>query len=194
MINIILIILILITSSFLFNKKPDENEDNEILLNESFLNNPHAIYCQFTYDDINKEYEKNIKIINDDKKNNFINYNMIKSWQPNIYYDNDSKTMKKFNNSDKVLNNNTIIYSQNDDISTQDKTIREVYDSKIMDFKKNIPKKSINNNNIIKCASNLNVISPKEWNYDEEKPENGGEINNGLFAYDPLINQSVALC
>lgn len=192
MINILLIILILIALSFFFNKKNSEN--GKLIFNESFLNNPEASYCKFNYDDINEEYEKNTKIIIDDKKINHINYNMIKSWQPNIYYDNENETMKKFNDSDMVLDNNTIIYSQNDNKDINNKTIKEIYNNKIIDFKKNIPKKSINNNNIIHCASNLNVISPNEWNYDDEKPENGGEINNGLFAFDPLINQSVALC
>ena len=33
-----------------------------------------------------------------------------------------------------------------------------------------------------------------EWNYDNENILNGGEISNGLYAYDPIINQASSIC
>ena len=189
MINIILILLILISLHYLIKK----NNNNEMILNESFLNNPNADYCNFDYDDINFDYEINPKIINNNKNINKINYNIIKSWQPNIYYDNQTKQTKKFNDNDNLLENN-IIYKKDNEENNYNKTIREVYDNKILDFKKNIPNKIKNNNNIIECGSNLHILSPNDWNYDNEKPENGGEIKKGLYAYDNLINGGVALC
>jgi len=189
MLNIIIMILgLILLYHFLKPKLPDK----EIILNEEFLNEPNASYCSFNYDDINSSYERTHKIITDNKKINQVNNNTIKSWQPNLYYDNETKTLKEFNNNNSF--NDVIIYSQDNNSDTQDKPIQEIYDDSILDFKKNIQNKSLNNNNIIQCASNLNVISPNEWNYDDEKIENGGEIKNGLFAFDPLINQSVALC
>ena len=190
MINIILIILILISLHFLLNK----NNNKEIILNESFLNNPNANYCKFNYDDINFNYEINPKIINDNDNVNKINYNIIKSWQPNIYYDNKTKQNKTFNDNNNFLENNIIYKKDNNNENNDNKTIREVYDNKILNFKKNIPNKIKNNNNIIECGSNLHILSPNEWNYNDEKPENGGEIKNGLYAYDDLINGGVALC
>jgi hypothetical protein len=191
MINIIMMMIGLIMLYYFVKPKIPEKE---IVLNDNFLNNPETNYCHFNYDDINKEYEKNPKIITDNKKINSINYNTIKSWQPNVYYDNNTKTLSQFNDSNNVLDNNVITYSKDNNEDTLNKTIKEVYDSKIIDFKKDIPKKTINNNNVIECASHLNVISPNDWTYDNEKPENGGEIKDGLFAFDPLIYQTVAMC
>ena len=195
MINIILILLILISLHYLIKKKENNNNNNnEMILNESFLNNPNAEYCDFDYDDINFDYEINPKIINNNNKNiNKINYNIIKSLQPNIYYDNQTKQNKKFNDNDKLLEN-SIIYTKDNDDNNYNKTIREIYDDKIIDYKKDIPNKKKNNNNIIECGSNLHILSPNDWNYDNEKPENGGEIKDGLYAYDDLINDGVALC
>ena len=77
---------------------------------------------------------------------------------------------------------------------SDNKTIKEIYDDSILDYKKNIPKKKLNNNNIIQCGSNLNILSPNDWNYDNESSLNGGEIINGLYGYDPLTNQCTSMC
>jgi hypothetical protein len=39
--------------------------------------------------------------------------------------------------------------------------------------------------NISEGASHLKYISSDMWMYDNEKPENGGQIAEGLFAVDP---------
>ena len=73
------------------------------------------------------------------------------------------------------------------------KTIREVYDNSILDFKKLIPKKEmIENNNHSKGASSLSYYTPDKWTYNNEKLENGGS-NNGLFANDPATLGSVSI-
>ena len=96
-----------------------------------------------------------------------------------------------------IYNNDNAITSPESKIlqSAENKTIREIYDKSILDFKKNYKKKKINNNNnIIQCGSNLNILSPNDWNYDNEKSLNGGEIIDGLYGYDPLLNQSSSIC
>ena len=71
------------------------------------------------------------------------------------------------------------------------KPIRQIYDDSIRDFRKLVPKKkmisSTTQENITyhSGASNLNYITPDNWVYEKEKPENGGQILDGLYASDP---------
>lgn len=197
MINIILLILILISVYYFLNKTQESAEHNKINLDEYFFNNKkHDKYCNFTYDDNNSYYEKNQGVIIKPELNtDSIQFNTIKSWVPNIYYDSETKQNKEFNNINQNLLNENMIYKKDNNIESRDnKTIKEIYDNSILDFKKNIPKKKLNNNNIIQCGSNLNILSPNDWNYENENSLNGGEIINGLYGYDPSINQSNSMC
>lgn len=76
------------------------------------------------------------------------------------------------------------------------KTIREIYDNSFVDYKKLIPAKPLINNkpntNFNYGASNLTFINPDYWVYQNEKSENGGQIDDGLYASDPLTSGSVA--
>jgi hypothetical protein len=58
--------------------------------------------------------KKNHKIINNTKKINQFNNNTIKSLQPNMYYDNETKILKEFNNNNSF--NDVIVYSQDNNI------------------------------------------------------------------------------
>lgn len=67
--------------------------------------------------------------------------------------------------------------------------ISDVYDNYFVDYKKLTPeKKMLNCNNpdetTTRGASNLSFYSPDTWVYENEKPENGGMIENGLFGAD----------
>jgi hypothetical protein len=77
------------------------------------------------------------------------------------------------------------------------RTLAEVYDNSFVDFKKLTPKKKVvqsgANMTYMSGASNLDYIIPDEWVYENEKPENGGEISSGLYASDPETIGSVAL-
>ena len=76
------------------------------------------------------------------------------------------------------------------------KTIREIYDNSFVDYKKLIPAKPLINNkpntNFNYGASNLTFINPDYWVYQNEKSENGGQIEDGLYASDPLTVGTVA--
>ena len=75
------------------------------------------------------------------------------------------------------------------------RTLQEVYDNSFVDYKKfieNKTKKNINDTPIKKAASNLSYILPDDWLYHDEKPENGGEIKKGLYAFDPLSYNNIS--
>ena len=203
MINIILLILILISIYYYFNKSKETIDNNKSHLDEYFFNNKkQEKYCDFTYYDINSYYEKKQGVIIKPELNtDSIQFNNIKSWVPNIYFDSETQQNKQFNNTNQDLLNENMIYKKDNSITSpnliplsDNKTIKEIYDDSILDYKKNIPKKKLNNNNIIQCGSNLNILSPNDWNYDNESSLNGGEIINGLYGYDPLTNQCTSMC
>jgi hypothetical protein len=77
------------------------------------------------------------------------------------------------------------------------RTLQEVYDKSFVDYKDMIPNKSkreieADQMNTQEGGSNLSFISPDTWIYEQEKPENGGIIANGLTAFDPLSFNSTA--
>lgn len=96
--------------------------------------------------------------------------------------------------------NNYKIYKMNGVIDPNDennkgKTIKQIYDDSFVDFKKKIPVKNIISNNIneskLECASNLSMLIPDTWIYDNENSQNGGMIKEGLYAYDnELLGQN----
>ena len=83
------------------------------------------------------------------------------------------------------------------DTNNKGKTIKQIYDDSFVDFKKKIPVKNIISNNIneskLECASNLSMLIPDTWIYDNENSQNGGLIKDGLYAYDnELLGQNAA--
>lgn len=75
----------------------------------------------------------------------------------------------------------------NNESSANGKTIKEIYDNSFVNFKKLIPKKNMiksNEDTSLEGGSNLSFYTNDNWVYDNEKPENGGSINNGLYAVD----------
>ena len=74
------------------------------------------------------------------------------------------------------------------------KTIAQIFDESITDFKKLTPLKECQTGDfVIQGASNLSTFNPDEFVYDDEKPENGGSINNGLYAADMTTSNSNAI-
>ena len=72
------------------------------------------------------------------------------------------------------------------------KTIKEIYDNSIIDYKKLEPKKNMigdeNSDIIMPGSSNLKFFSSDTWTYENEKPENGGILYDGIYANDELSN------
>jgi hypothetical protein len=82
------------------------------------------------------------------------------------------------------------------------KTIAQIFDESITDFKKlTPPKESKTGDFIIQGASNLSTFNPDEFVYDNEKPENGGVFgkddkyrgNLNIYPYDNMISLNNAL-
>lgn len=78
----------------------------------------------------------------------------------------------------------------------QGRTIQEIYDNSFVDYKKLVPKKQkMDLDGVIpskKAGSNLSFIEPDNWVYENEKPENGGQFENGVFASDPYTTNSIS--
>jgi hypothetical protein len=71
---------------------------------------------------------------------------------------------------------------------TNEISIKDVYDNSLVDYKKLIPAKTKQLSTIKEAASDLKFHSDNMWEYDNDKPENGGKITNDekyeLFAFD----------
>ena len=89
------------------------------------------------------------------------------------------------------------ISDPNDFKDGKGRTLKEVYDNSIVDYKKMIPEKQMISTdpdklNIRSGGSNLSSIIPDNWIYNEEKPENGGIFENGLMGDDPYSSNSIS--
>ena len=99
-------------------------------------------------------------------------------------------------NKEKTLNMDGIA-DPDDFIDGRGKTLKEIYDNSFVDFKKLVPKeKLVNgepNTNFMQAASSLYYLTPDTWVYENERPENGGQTSDGIFASDPSTLGSVAM-
>lgn len=90
-------------------------------------------------------------------------------------------------NKEKTLNMDGIA-DPDDFIDGRGKSLKEIYDNSFVDFKKLVPKgKIINgepNTNFMQAASSLYYLTPDTWVYENERPENGGQSSDGVFAAD----------
>ena len=82
------------------------------------------------------------------------------------------------------------------------KTIAQIFDESITDFKKLIPnKQSQTGDFVIQGASNLSTFNRDDFVYDDEKPENGGMFskddsykgNLSVHAYDNMVSLESSL-
>lgn len=122
---------------------------------------------------------------------------------------NPQYTNNKFSDQKAIYNND--IYAKpihiNRTMDSMDendlpKTIAQIFDESITDFKKlTPPKESKTGDFIIQGASNLSTFNPDEFIYDDEKPENGGIFgkddkyigNLNIYPYDNMISLDNAL-
>lgn len=208
--NIILLIGILYALYLLIQKykptnKPETNEEftneNETLKSVKFIyDEERPIEKQFL-----KEQEKGV---------------LLSTWYPNTWIERiDENGNPVYNSRKKVTGMKEdfieekarFTYEFNSPRSVQmdgiadptdfkngnGRTLQEVYDNSFVDYKNMVPNKSkreieADQMNIQKAGSDLSFISPDTWIYEQEKPENGGVITNGLMAFDPLSFNSTA--
>jgi hypothetical protein len=108
-------------------------------------------------------------------------------------YDISTNSEFVYNFSSNKLGTNDGIIDKNQLQKEHGKTIKEIYDSSFTNFKILGKKEPINNDNdMIDGASNLKILLNNDWKYNNEKPHNGGEIINGLYAFDESLLNSVA--
>lgn len=95
---------------------------------------------------------------------------------------------------EKKIHNERIV--DKEDENELPKRIRDVYDDSITDFKTLIPQMKGTNTTVISDgAFNLEAFNPDYINYENEKPENGGQIPNlygTVYGNDPMLETGCA--
>jgi hypothetical protein len=174
--NIILIIIIFIILYYFFknniNKEPINKQKEEPInkQKEEFINN-----------------QKN-EPINKQKEELF-----IYSWYPNTWIEKiDDKGEPIYNSRNDQFDTSSIPKTKiNINIEDpQGKTIKEIYDNSIINYKSITPTKNMITDetldNIMPGGSNLQYYTADTWTYENEKQENGGLIYDNVYANDTL--------
>jgi len=207
-INEIIFIIILIVLYFCLQKYKSKNNkcikqhENFITIDEVEPNNKVI----FNYDTLR---DIDIKFINDQE--NTINSKIVyeNKWVEKIddnnepvFNDSLEKDIKKanveftYNFKEQLVKNLDAPVDISSFKENMGRTVKEVYDNSFIDYKKLIPKKTKvdgeNELTYLNGSSDLTFITPDTWIYENEKPENGGEILEGLYGNDPSVIDSVA--
>ena len=189
MIDEIIIILILLICYLCYKKyklKINIKEESFDILNNDILDNNNN--KQIYKDDNDLGFNTKINYPNNwieklDKKCNPIYKNI---------YDTPTKSEFVYDFSSNKLGTNDGIIDQNE-LKNKQGAIKEIYDGSFTNFKILGKKEPINNDNdMIDGASNLKILLNNDWKYNNEQPQNGGEIINGLYAFDASLMNSVA--
>lgn len=120
-----------------------------------------------------------------------------------IYNSRENVTKKEEINIDHLINPKTRLNNDFTDFKatnmdgvsdeTRNQTIKDIYDNSFVDYKKLVEKKeSIEYDRMIQGASNLSSYNIDNWEYENEKVTNGGEISKGLYAVDYASLNSAA--
>ena len=219
LINEMLIILILIILYFCVIKYKNTNNQNN-MENINYIDNTEKFNNNQQFEIITHKNDNNDKILFDyelskpDINEFTFNNGIIYGNQYIEKIDDDGKPIYKtmrnmenfyetkarfnYNYDDPKLykmdsvNDPTLFFK-----NSKGKTIREIYDSSFTDYKSLTPKKKLiesePNTTKLDGASNLSVLLYDNWIYDNEKPENGGLIKEGLYAFDDTLLNSNAL-
>ena len=201
------------------NADSDDTIDNDLMkyVTNKHLRTPKKINDTPYYIDFNYEIIKDEQLVNQYQKeqkegvNTTIKYpnrfivkldeNDKPIWSdyktltgnPNSFIDNrilfgDNLYSNHIRNMDGKLNPNDA------NITDNGKTLKNIYDSHILDFKDLVPQNElIDNNNIKLAASNLSYLDNDEWQYKNESIMNGGPIINNFYAADPTIYNTPAI-
>jgi len=200
--NLIIYVVIIYLLVQLCNNLQESSEKNFIKDNETFSKELVVVKgfptIHFDYDTVPTE-EETKEPIEDRYQKELISGAFV----------NPQYTNYKFSDQ-KVIYNNDIyakpihINRTMDSMDENDlpKTIAQIFDESITDFKKLTPPKEYQTGNfIIQGASNLSTFNPDEFIYDDEKPENGGVFgkddkyrgNLNIYPYDNMISLNNAL-
>jgi len=182
---------IMMKSSEIKNAKNDENFSEQHLINDI---NP-AIYFDYEpvpieqkKEHIEDRYQKELK------SGAFVypQYSNEKFTDQRVIYNNDMYAKP-------IHINRTLDGMDENDLP---KTIAQIFDESITDFKKLTPnKQSQTGDFVIQGASNLSTFNRDDFVYDDEKPENGGMFskddsykgNLSIHAYDNMVSLESSL-
>ena len=194
--EILFIIILFIFYLCLIKYKKKNNNNKENIPNNIIIPSNNII---FDYNELEYKNHKDLGF------NNGILYN--NSWIQNIdpitnkpIYKSRYDIEKFYETKSRFTYDVKNDYEMNGVIDPTDKhngkSIKDIYDSSFIDYKKKTPIKNMITNNInessIEGASNLSVLIPDTWIYEDENPENGGLIKDGLYAFDNELLQQNA--
>lgn len=210
LLNIILLLCILILLNQCIQKNNKNKPRPNIQNNNNFINNierfntdklfidkyivPEKIEFKYNKRPIDKQFLQEQK--------NGVN---LKSWYPNIWiekfddngnpiYNSRQNTTGSIENfieekarftyefNEPKIYNMSGVADPNNFINNKGKTLQEVYDNSFVDYKKMVPKKT-----------KYDTSQINKWDYEDERIENGGEISNGLYAYDLDLDSRISL-
>lgn len=199
--NLIIYVVIIYLLVQLCNNLQKSSEKNFIKDNEKFSKELVVVRgfptIHFDYDTVPTEESK--KSIEDRYQEELISGAIV---NPHYINNNFSDQRVIYNNDiyTKPIHINRTLDSM--DENDLPKTIAQIFDESITDFKKLTPlKESKTGDFIIQGASNLSTFNPDEFVYDDEKPENGGVFgkddkykgNLSIYSYDDMISLDNAL-
>jgi hypothetical protein len=187
------------------NKEVENFNTDKIYFQNRHLMNNHGEQKliqtnKIKFDYTEKPFDKKFQ----DEQKNAVNMN---TWYPNTWIESIEEDGTVIENSrEKVTGENPILFDSNvrnsfefnetkpakfdgtidpADFNGTGKSIKEIYDNMLVDYKKTVPKKeSKENDSTVKAASGLSYFSSDTWLYDNEKPENGGMMEGGIYAAD----------
>ena len=199
--NLIIYVVIIYLLVQLCNNLQKSSEKKFIKDNETFSKEQVVVRgfptIHFDYDTVPTEEPK--KSIEDRYQEELISGAIV---NPHYINNNFSDQRVIYNNDiyTKPIHINRTLDSM--DENDLPKTIAQIFDESITDFKKLTPlKESKTGDFIIQGASNLSTFNPDEFVYDDEKPENGGVFgkddkykgNLNIYPYDNMIALNNAL-
>lgn len=203
--NIILIIIILIIIYYLRQK----NQNNPVNKNEN-----KCVENLFDLDTKYIEFDYNLRPIEKEFIKEQNEGSNMYSWYPNTWieridengnpiYNSRDKMLQQSSNDSSGIPKTSFSYDFNNvktkNISSilkpedsQGKTIKEIYDNSIVDYKSLGPKKNKvtdeTSDIIMPGGSNLQYYTADTWTYENENQVNGGVIFNNVYGDDPMSN------
>ena len=199
--NLIIYVVIIYLLVQLCNNLQKSSEKKFIKDNETFSKEQVVVRgfptIHFDYDTVPTEEPK--KSIEDRYQEELISGAIV---NPHYINNNFSDQRVIYNNDiyTKPIHINRTLDSM--DENDLPKTIAQIFDESITDFKKLTPlKESKTGDFIIQGASNLSTFNPDSFTYDDEKPENGAIFgkddryrgNLAIYPYDNMIALNNAL-
>lgn len=199
------------------NKNDSNNDNMKFVVNKDLIkplnnNNDDPYYIDFDYEvdkdeelvhQFHKEQNKGANIaikypnrfivkIDENNQPVWSDYNNL-TGNPDSFIDNrilfgDNLYGHHIKNMDGPLN------PKDTNIENNGKTLKNIYDSHVLDFKKLVPKNELlSGDNIMPAASNLTYMDNDEWKYKDESIMNGGKIFDNFYATDPNIHNTPAI-